>query len=83
MTDDSDSYAPFDPIELEKLAEFHDSVARGHPERSFLRHVHDERAALIRNAVLSYNALNQRCVESEAKLLLATLAHPVPWEAAS
>jgi hypothetical protein len=63
-----DDYSPFPEQELRELADFHDSVAAGYPERSYIRHVHTERATTCRNAILSHVALRDRCLESELHL---------------
>lgn len=67
MTEPSE-YAPFPYRELVTLAEFHESVAKGHPDRSYLRMVHEERAMHCRNAVASYTALQQRFLEQSMRI---------------
>lgn len=61
MTD----YAPFPEQELADLAAFHESVANGHPDRSFLRDLHEQRARACRNAIASFTALRERCLTAE------------------
>jgi hypothetical protein len=62
MTDD---YAPFPEKELLDLATFHESVAKGHAERSYLRSVHEARAVVCRNALKCHEALRERCLVAE------------------
>lgn len=82
----TDTYAPFPETELQDLASFHDSVAKHHPERSYLQHVHEQRAKVCRDAVKSHEALRERCLLSElnlgsAEALLA--AHDIPFQRAN
>lgn len=67
-------YAPFPEAELIALAEFHESVAKGHPFRSYLQHVHEERARVCRSALASHEALRERFLESETTHRIALAA---------
>jgi exopolyphosphatase/pppGpp-phosphohydrolase len=57
------TYSPFPELELTQLAAFHDSVAKHHPERSYLRAMHEDRATVCRNAVAAHDALRTRFLE--------------------
>lgn len=68
MTDD---YAPFPDFELRRLAEWHAGIAQDHPIGSFLHLLHTERARACRDAIESYDALQERCLSSELALMQA------------
>lgn len=61
----SDDYTPFPHAELEAIAVYHESVADNYRHGSFLRVMQLERAAICRNAIASYVALNERCLRAE------------------
>lgn len=64
MTD----YSPFPESALRELAQFHTSVAGHHPERSYLRYVHEERAKTCEEAIEAHDSLRDRCLLSELNL---------------
>lgn len=58
-------YQPFPTGELEALARYHDSAGRVWSVGSHFREWHESQAKHCRNAIASYVALNQRCLEAE------------------
>jgi hypothetical protein len=64
----TDQYAPFPERELIQLAEYHESVAKGFPERGYLHSLHLERAGVCRSAIKSQEALRERCLIAEMEL---------------
>lgn len=69
--DAPDDYSPFDESGLEEIALDHDNAARQFKAGGIFRTKHEGSAAMIRNAIRCHVALRARCLESEARAVLA------------